>query len=338
MRSFRTVHRSRGRQTQPAAPLQFRPRRDGILPTLAGRPAWLCLVLLFWLVRSFAWCAPPSFQPIAGFSSRTNGRIEELLSATSQHRGRKVAVFDGDGTVLGQSPHYLADECLYREARRHPEKRPDIVRAMRAWSNVSIPYVKHRVFFFEGDTVDSVRDLGDLCFRKFYGGKVFTPMKQLIRVLQDNGFEAWIVSASPEAMYQKFLSRELGIPMVRIIGVRSVTRDGRMTSTIVEPVPQDDGKKAAIETFIQEQPLLVAGNSRGDREMIEYSSQVRMIINPDQDVAPGQKESLSAYARRNGWIIERIRDVPEPGFPSVSSRVYGVRQNRAHDGAGTGRH
>ncbi len=46
---------------------------------------------------------------------------------TAGYQGRKVAVFDGDGTVLGQCPHYLADECLYGEAQKHPEKKPDII-------------------------------------------------------------------------------------------------------------------------------------------------------------------------------------------------------------------
>ena len=156
-------------------------------------------------------------------------------------------------------------------------------------------------------------------------------MRKLIQLLKDNGFEIWVVTASPETMYQRFLSRELRIPFTHIVGVKSVTRGGIITHEIIPPVPQDHGKKEAIETFIQEQPLLVAGNSRGDKEMIEYSRGLRIIVNPDEHIAPAQKESIADYARRNNWLIVRIRDVPEPGFPAVSSRTYGVRLNKTRD-------
>ena len=38
------------------------------------------------------------------------------MNTTLTMNNRKVAVFDGDGTVIGQVPYYLADEALYRYA------------------------------------------------------------------------------------------------------------------------------------------------------------------------------------------------------------------------------
>jgi len=285
----------------------------------------LCLALLH------GSCGPAAlFEPVAGFSDRTNREIERFLEKSAQEKGRKVAVFDGDGTVIGQAPHYLADECLYRAALDHPLKKPDIIRRMRPLSNVSLEYVQLRVLFFEGDTVRHVEGLGDECFRKYYKDKIFAPMRDLIALLKKNGFEVWIVSASPEVMYRPFLSRELGIPATNVIGVKSVVRGGRITGTIVLPVPQDQGKKEAVETFVQEAPLFAAGNSRGDREMIESSRGMRMIINPDEHAEKGEAESIASYARRNGWLVERIPDVPPADFPAVSSKSFGVRINKTN--------
>ncbi|HNW29622.1 MAG TPA: haloacid dehalogenase-like hydrolase [Spirochaetota bacterium] len=285
----------------------------------------LCLVLLN------VSCGPSAvFEPVAGFSDRTNREIERFLKKTATEKGRKIAVFDGDGTVIGQAPHYLADECLYRAALDNPGKKPDIVRRMRPLSNVSVEYVQLRVLFFEGDTVRSVEDLGDECFNRYYKDIIFAPMRDLIALLRKNGFEVWIVSASPEAMYRPFLSRAFGIPETNVIGVKSVVRGGRITGTIVPPVPQDGGKMEAVETFIQESPLFAAGNSRGDREMIESSRGIRMIINPDEHVEKGETESIAAYARRSGWLVERIPDVPPAGFPAVSSKKFGIRINKTN--------
>ncbi len=274
-------------------------------------------------------CGNVTFTPVAGFSGETNRALEQFLRETAKEPGRKVAVFDGDGTVFGQVPHYLADECLYRVALDDPKKRPEVIARMIRLSNVSLPYVQDRVRFFEGDTAESLRELGDRCFREHYRDKVYPPMKELIRNLHANGFEVWIVTASPELMYQCFLSRELGISAVRVVGVKSVIRGGTITGEIVLPVPQDHGKKEAIETFIQEVPLFSAGNSRGDKEMIEYSRGLRMIVNPDEFTAPDQEESIAAYARRSGWLIERIPDVVPEGFPAVSSKSFSIRRNRA---------
>jgi len=296
-------------------------------PPLPGLAALLVLLLL-----------PPGpagaavvFRPIAGFSPEANAALRAFLQQAEREPGRKVAVFDGDGTVLGQVPHYLADECLYRYAREHPDRKPEIIQRMKGVSNVSLPYVQDRVHYFAGTSLRDLRELGDRCFRADYAGKIYAPMRDLIRLLQENGFEVWVVTASPEAMYQPFLARELGIPITNVVGVKSVVRGGVITDEIVPPVPQDRGKMEAIETFVQERPLLAAGNSRGDKEMIEYSRGLRIIVNPDEHVAPDQTESMAAYAERNGWLIVRVRDVPEPGFPAVSSGTYGVRANATRD-------
>jgi len=88
--------------------------------------------------------------------------------------------------------------------------------------------------------------------------------------------------------------------------------------------------REAIETFVQATPLVAGGNSRGDREMIELSEGLRIIVNPDEHVAEGDSESMAAYAARMGWLIVRQADEPTPGFPAISSRHYGVRMNKTH--------
>ena len=284
------------------------------------------------IIALLASCGRPpyEFRPIPGFSDATNSALEQFFWNTRDEKGRRVAVFDGDGTIIGQAPHYLADECLYRAALDEPGRKPDIIRRMKPLSNVSMEYVQMRVLFFEGDTVQGLRDRGEECFKRYYADRIYAPMKSLIDLLKQNGFEIWIVSASPEAMYQQFLSKAFGIPITNVIGVKSIVRGGRITAEIVRPVPQDRGKKEAIETFVQEVPLFAAGNSRGDREMIEFSRGIRMIINPDEHVEKGETESVASYARRNRWLIECVTDEPSPSFPAVSSKNFGIRKNKTH--------
>ena len=293
------------------------------------------LFLYLFIVLGISSCSNEStqavkFEPIAGFSDEVNLQLSTFLQETKNETGRKIAVFDGDGTVLGQTPHYLADEAMYQYAVEHPEKNKEIFNEMITQSNVSIPYVQNRVKYIAGESLQFYRDLGEKYFKKYYSNKIYEPMRDMINQLKANNFEIWIITASPEGMYQQFLSKELNIPITNIVGIKSTIRGGIITDEIVYPIPQDHGKKEAIETFVQDVPLLVAGNSRGDKEMIEHSGRLKMIINPDEHIAPDQTESISDYAKKNGWLIARINDVPADDFPSISSKKFGIRLNKTH--------
>jgi len=272
-----------------------------------------------------------AFSPIKGFNEQVNKQLKEFLAASESEKGRKIAVFDGDGTVLGQVPHYLADECMYLYAKSKPGFRTELVNEMVKQSNVSLPYVQNRVKLLSGLSLAELRQMGKDCYHKYYEGKVYEPMKELIENLKKNGFEIWVVSASPEAMYQQFLSEELKIPMTNIIGVKSIIRNGVITDEIIQPVPQDKGKMEAIESFIQDKPLLVAGNSRGDKEMIEFSRGIKMIINPDTHVAEDQQESIASYAEKNKWLIVRINDTPDESHPWTSTADYKIKRNKTNE-------
>jgi len=271
-----------------------------------------------------------SFKNIEGFSDDANNSLKSFFEKHKTTEGRKIAVFDGDGTVMGQTPHYLADECMYQFAKDNPEWNSEIIDTITQLSNVSIPYVQFRVKYISGKSLQFYRDLGEKTFKKHYKHKIFKPIKQLIQTLKENDFEVWIVTASPEGMYQQFLSKEFDIPITNIIGVKSVIKNGIITDRMVNPIPQDEGKMEAIETFIQDKPLLVAGNSRGDKEMIEFSRELKIIVNPDEHIAEGQEKSIADYAKEEGWLVIRVKDTPKEGFPSVSSEKFGVRLNKSH--------
>ena len=82
-------------------------------------------------------------------------------------------------------------------------------------------------------------------------------MKALISNLEEYGFEVWILTASPEFLYQRFVASELGIPVTHVLGVKGVVKNGVMSDEIIMPIPQDDGKAQVIPTYIKAVPLIV---------------------------------------------------------------------------------
>lgn len=286
-----------------------------------------------------------TYRKISGWDTETNNRIESFLNSTLTTTTRKVAVFDGDGTVFGQVPYYLADEALYQYADKNYKGKKDalsktkigILEGMVAdGNNVGKPYVKNRVHFLAGMSPDEVKDMGKACYYSAYQGKFYPEMKQLIANLKEYGFEVWILTASPEILYQGFIGEELGIPDVNIIGAKSVIVDNQLTDEVVMPIPQDDGKANVIPTFIKVRPLIVGGNSRGDLDMLNQSVGLKIIVNPDGKTVRGKDDGpMNGKTVKQYWeneenaVIVYCNDVANPKI-DFHTEKWGIRQNMAH--------
>jgi phosphoserine phosphatase len=181
-----------------------------------------------------------------------------------------------------------------------------------------------------------VGQIGENCFHAKYQQKIYPEMRELLANLKEYGFEIWILSASPELLYQQFVRGELGIPVDRILGVKSVIRNDTVTNTLVVPVPQDEGKAQAVETFIKARPLFVAGNSRGDMEMMNESVGLKLIVNPDNTKVEKGEESgamngntVEEYWKKNGAIVVHCNDIPEGNYKFVSGE-WGIKVNKSN--------
>lgn len=278
------------------------------------------------------------YKPIAGFADENNARIEAFLESTIPMKTRKVAVFDCDGTLFGQAPYYLADEALYEYAKKNYEGKKDslsvakmkIVDELLHGDNVGVDFVQNRVRFLSGLTADQIQQIGKDMFKEKYQNKMYPEMKSLINNLENYGFEVWILSASPELLYQGFCAEQLGLPEDRIIGVKSrVTADNVVTDQLVYPVSQDEGKAEVVRTFIKADPLFVGGNSRGDLEMMNTSRGLKIMINPDdkkaEKVADG-KTLKQYWSEDPNCIVEYCNDVPTEGLEYVTEE-WGVKNN-----------
>lgn len=301
------------------------------------------IVVLLNVFAAGSICAQ-QYRPIATWPDETNARIEEFLNTTLTVTDRKVAVFDCDGTVFGQAPYYLADEALYDYADKNYKNRKDkesrqkmaiLDRMVKDGNNVGKAYVEDRVHFLAGMTPAEIMDMGYECYLDSYQGKFYPEMKQLIVNLKEYGFEVWILTASPEFLYQKFLAEELGLPDTQILGVKSVVANGRLTDEIIMPIPQDDGKANVIPTFIKARPLIVGGNSRGDMDMLNQSCGLKIVVNPDDTTIRGKEDgpmngyTVKQYWEKEGAVIVKCNDVPNPEI-KFHTESWKIRTNKSN--------
>lgn len=304
-------------------------------------------VLISYLLAAF--CLLPglqaqTFRPVKGWSTAVNDQLEGFLNATIPMKERKVSVFDCDGTTFGQVPHYLADEALYQYADEVLKKRNDkeakerlaiLDRMVKNGDNVGKIYVEDRVHFLAGLSPEEIETIGYDCYRKSYKGKFYQEMKELIANLKEYGFEVWILTASPELLYQKFVAEEFGISNIYVVGAKCVVANGKTTGEIILPIPQDDGKASTIETFIKVRPLIVGGNSRGDMDMLNESIGLKIVVNPDDVTVRGTEDGLmsgytvKSYWEKEGALIVKCNDVADPNV-KFHTTDWKIRQNKTN--------
>lgn len=301
-------------------------------------------ISLFIVFCSLQGLKAQEYRTIKNWSGEINDQLESFLNSTIPMKERKVAVFDCDGTTFGQVPYYLADEALYQYADEVLKKKNDkaakeklaiLDRMVKNGDNVGKVYVEDRVHFLAGLSPEEIETIGYDCYRKSYKGKFYPEMKELIANLKEYGFEVWILTASPELLYQKFVAEELGLSNIHVVGAKCVVANGKTTGEIILPIPQDDGKAHTIETFIKARPLLVGGNSRGDMDMLNESFGLKMVVNPDDETVRGPEDgpmaghTVKSYWEKEGALIVKCNDVADPKVKFHTSD-WKIRQNKSN--------
>jgi len=127
---------------------------------------------------------------------------------------------------------------------------------------------------------------------------LYKPMAGLLAVLHGHGWQLAIVSASNRWVVEACATK-MGFPQSVVIGVDCAVEAGRLTPSLIEPVPNGHGKVLALRKRGGEPPLLVAGNSCHDMEMLEMADEMALAVNPDA--------TLYQAAVQRGWWVSSLK-------------------------------
>lgn len=283
-----------------------------------------------------SWNAGPTKSAIVDFVERTvaDVPVEE-----------RVAVFDNDGTLWSEKPAYIQLDFLVR--RMVEQVRGDPALAGRqpyqaavagdlAWFGDAV--TKH----YEGDdsalkvlvggilsayaglTVEEHAERVKAFFATAHHptlGRPYTacgyaPMVELLRYLEDNGFTNYIASGGGRDFMRPVTTTLYGIPPERVIGssVGLDFADGDLRTTN-RPEFLADGpvKPVRIWGRIGRQPILSAGNSNGDIEMLEFTRGLRLVVlhdDPEREFAytAGADKALDRAAQQEWNVVSMKND------------------------------
>lgn len=249
-----------------------------------------------------------TFVGFSGFAPEVASSLEKFIAKHKQSKGRKLALFDADGTLW----HGDAGEAFIRWQVKHgnaPHAPKD------AWE----------VYFNEATKGDAVKAYGWLAqwnagvseaelyrlseefFAQEWERNIFKPMQVLVSAFSAAGFECWVVSGSIHWVVAMGATR-FGIPKERVIGTAVKVNKGVLTDVIDGVVPYRAGKSVMVEKIIKDQPLFAAGNTYWDKELVCTSRELGLAINSEHPGEPNyeSEQKLQQLAKERQWLSQRF--------------------------------
>lgn len=265
----------------------------------------------------------------------------------------RIAVFDNDGTLWCEKPMYIQLDFILQRwlemARENPkltEQQPwkAAVEKDYAWLGNAITkhyrgddsdmpaVMKGLTTAFAGITVEDftmragefLRTQSHPTLKRLYIQCGYVPMIELLHYLEANGFTNFIASGGGRDFMRPITEEMYGIPPDRVIGssvALAFRENGDGGDLLTQPQLDvlDDGpvKPTRIWSRIGRRPILAAGNSNGDIQMLQFANQpphpsLRLLVLHDDaerefDYMAGAEKALT-MAKEKHWTVVSIRN------------------------------
>jgi phosphoglycolate phosphatase-like HAD superfamily hydrolase len=289
------------------------------------------------------WTDGPTKSAIVDFVGRVTTQGPEYVAPEA-----RIAVFDNDGTLWCEKPMYIQLDFLIRrfveQANADPalrERQPYKAAAEGDLKWFGEAVTKH----YQGDDSDVKPLVGAILtahseitveehrsrVERFFAeakhptlGRPYTscgypPMVELLRYLEANGFTNYIVSGGGRDFMRPITGPIYQIPPERVVGSSvglSYREEGRLGNlyTTAQPEFLDDGPGKPVRIWARtgRRPILAAGNSNGDYEMLLFTDGLRLLVLHDDAerefaYTAGAERALDRAAQ-DGWSVVSMKN------------------------------
>ena len=282
----------------------------------------------------------------------------------------RIATFDNDGTLWCEQPlpvqlHFTLDR-VKTLAPQHPEwktKEPfasllkgDLNTALAGGDRAILElfmatHAGMTTQEFEQIVKDWIATAKHPKTGKLFTKMVYQPMLELLAYLRANGFKNFIVSGGGIEFMRPWTEKVYGIPPEQVIGSSIKTkfemRDGKPVLVRLPELNFNDDKgdkPVGINQHIGRRPIAAFGNSRGDKEMLEYTQGGRgarfmlLVLHDDAvreyaygpalglpDVKLGAfTQALYEQTKKDGWTVVSMKGDWKTIFPAGQAPVTAI--------------
>ena len=313
-----------------------------------------------------SWNEGPAKQSIINFVEKVTKSGSPDFVPVSE----RIATFDNDGTLWCEQPVpvqlYFALDRVKALAPQHPEwnttepfaslLKGDLQTALAGgdYALLEVMLATHAGMTtaeFEQIVKDWIATARHPKTGQLFTDMVYQPMLEVLAYLRANGFKNFIVSGGGIEFMRPWTERVYGVPPEQVVGSSIKTKfEMRGGKPVLVRLPElnfnDDqgGKPVGINQHIGRRPLASFGNSRGDKEMLEYTqggSGARfMLLVLHDDAAreyaygpalglPDPKlgafpQTLYEQAKKEGWTVVSMKDDWNQVFPFEQSPVTAI--------------
>ncbi|GAA4706755.1 HAD family hydrolase [Nocardioides conyzicola] len=280
----------------------------------------------------------PSWRPGA-----TRDAIVAFLDAAAEVPvQRRVACFDNDGTLWSEKPSYVQldffVDAMKRAVRDDPSaaEQPEFAALISgdqaAIGEIGLERIAHALTgLFEGispeDFTARVHE-----FMAKGTARTYRPMLELIDELRRREFTVCVVTGGGTEFVRAISHDLYGVPpedvVGSLIGYEFVPTDAggpglRRTNELASAANEGAAKVNNIQMQLGRRPIFAAGNSGGDREMLEWATGgdgptlAVLLDHDDADretayvssaVTFADPEPITAVGARLGWTVVSMRD------------------------------
>jgi len=307
-----------------------------------------------------SWNDTPTKQAIVDFVERVTNEGGPDFVAPAE----RVAVFDNDGTLWCEKPMPIQLDFILRRLVAMAQEKPElqdrqpfkaaferdygwfgkVMADHYAGDDTNIPVLAGGILAaYQGTSVEDFEVQADSFLRsarhptlgRGYLETAYAPMVELLGYLAANGFTSYIASGGGRDFMRPISQDVYGIPRERVIGsapafeYTSDERGGTITHAAGADY-LDDGPQKPIRIWSRtgRRPLLAAGNSNGDIEMLDYTQHpdrpsLRLLVLHDDaerefDYTAGAERSLELAAAGN-WTVISVKNDWSTVFAETSS-------------------
>jgi phosphoglycolate phosphatase-like HAD superfamily hydrolase len=292
-----------------------------------------------------SWNAGPARRAVVEFVERT---VSDGVPVQE-----RVAVFDNDGTLWCEKPLPIQADFILRRLYEMAQSDPDL-RGRQPWKaayerdyawlgqvlaehyagdDTNLPTLAGGILAaFGGISVEEFESKAEAFLRttqhptlgRGYLECAYLPMLELLGYLEANGFSNFIASGGGRDFMRPISHEVYGIARDRVIGSATTfeytSTDSGGTLTHGAGVDYlDDGPQKPIRIWSRtgRRPVLAAGNSNGDIQMLEFSHHedrpvLRLLVLHDDaerefDYTSGAEQALER-ADQSGWTVISMKN------------------------------
>jgi len=242
----------------------------------------------------------------------------------------RIATFDQDGTLWVEHPLYaqasFALDRLKAMGKELPENKPIDKLTEHDWEEIiATTHAGMSTEEFQAIVREWLVKARHPRFKQPYTSLVYQPMIEVLTLLRENGFKTYICTGGGQEFVRVFSQAVYGISPEQVVGSSCATRyEYRDGKPILFRLPKlffdnnNAGKAIGINLFIGKQPAVSFGNSDGDKEMLEWTKTLKMLVHHDDPVreyAYGPDTHVGTFsqalmddAKSRGWIVISMKN------------------------------